>query len=249
MKGGTTTSNVPLLTPEQQSFLSSVLGEGEIRQGFQRGYSSLLTPPSAEETEAVFQRSVVEPTMRQYQRQVLPAIESQFGYLGAGSSSALNQALQQSAEDISSILGGQYGNIYQQQQQNLLAGLSGLGGLATQSVQQPVIAQRQGILGPLIQTAGSLGGAYLMSSKDVKENIKEYKKGLEVFKDTSPKMYDYKAENGGAKDCVGMIAEDLPEEITQDVNGIKHVDLYGLLCISINAIKELSERLEKLEAK
>ena len=66
----------------------------------------------------------------------------------------------------------------------------------------------------------------------------------------SVKQYDYKEEFiKDSKDKVGLIAEDLPEEIQENLDGILHVDLYGLLAIAINAIKELSKKVKKLEEK
>ena len=66
----------------------------------------------------------------------------------------------------------------------------------------------------------------------------------------SVKQYDYKEEFiKDSKDKVGLIAEELPEEIQEKVNGILHVDLYGLLAITVNAIKELSKKVKKLEEK
>jgi len=114
-------------------------------------------------------------------------------------------------------------------------------------MQDPIIQQKEGLAGPLIGAAGQAGAA-MMSSKHVKENIKEYDQGLDLINKMEVKQYDYKKPYGG-KGKVGLIAEESPEVVQTDVNGILGVDLYSLLSISINAIKELSAKVEALEAK
>ena len=91
----------------------------------------------------------------------MPSIQQRFVDANAGSSSALNQALAQSAQDLGTSLGSQYMNFYNQNQANQLAALSGLGGLAGQRTFQPVISQQQGILGSLLGGLGALGGGWL----------------------------------------------------------------------------------------
>ena len=185
--------------------------------------------------------------MQQYNQKIVPGIQQRFVDANAGSSSALNQALGQSAADLGTMLGGQYMNFFNQQQANTLSALSGLGGLAGQQTFTPMISQNQGILGPLINAGGQIGAAAVMSSEKVKENIREYNKGLDVLKDLDVKIYDYKEEVGGGKDRVGVIAEKVPSEIQREVDGIKAVDLYGLIGLLINSVKELNERIVQLE--
>lgn len=50
------------------------------------------------------------------------------------------------------------GQFYQNQQQNQLAALSGLGGLAGQRTFEPVVTQQQGWLPPIMQTIGGASG-------------------------------------------------------------------------------------------
>jgi hypothetical protein len=59
------------------------------------------------------------------------------------------------------MLGSQMGQFYQGQQQNTLEALGLLGGMAGQKMRQPMIQQRQGLLGPLIGAAGQVGGGAL----------------------------------------------------------------------------------------
>lgn len=99
--------------------------------------------------------------MMQFEQQVLPAIQQRFGDANAGSSSALNQALGQSAADLSTMLGGQMGQFRQGEKINQLQALNLLGNMSGQKLQDPIIQQKQGILGPLIGAGGQAAGAWL----------------------------------------------------------------------------------------
>lgn len=147
------------MTPEQKSFLSNILGPNA--GAAQQAYGQFLQPYNPQQYEDVFQKSVVDPTMQTYERSVLPSIQQRFVDANAGSSSALNQALAQSAQDLGTSLGSQYLNFFNQQQANQLSALGGLGGLAGQRTFQPIVSQNQGILGSLLSGAGSLGGGFL----------------------------------------------------------------------------------------
>lgn len=231
-----------MLTPEQQQYLSSVFGPNS-------PYSQFLGGGSQQDLQSAFQKGVVDPTMQTYQQQVIPGIQQNFADANASSSSALNQALAQSSKDLSTSLGGQYLNFMQGQQQNTLGALGQLGGLAGQHTFSPIVSQQGGILGPLIAALGQLGAGFAMSSETVKENIRMYDRGLDVIERLEVKQYDYKPEVGGGKNRVGVIAETLPVELTADIKGIKAVDVYGLVGTLINAVKELSARLEVLEGR
>lgn len=249
-------ADINLLSPEQQSVLGQLLG-GDVGQLGGQAFSQFLQPYSPEQTDDVFQKSIMAPTMQQYERQVLPAIQQRFVDANAGSSSALNQTLAQSATDLGTMLGGQYGQMYGQQQQNQLQALGGIGNLLGTRTFEPHIQQTQGILGPMIGAAGQIGGGYAtgagmaaaMSSEKVKENIKPYSKGLDVIKNLDVKIYDYIKSVGGEKNKVGVIAEKLPEEIQVELEGIKAVDLYGLIGLLINSVKELNNKIAVLEVR
>lgn len=224
------TGNAQLLTPEQMQFLQQA---GNI-------YGNLAG-------EEGFQKHYVEPALRQYEQQTLPAVQQRFTDLNAGSSSALNQALSQSAVDLQSALAGQFGQVQ-------MGAAQGLGGLAGIRTYEPMIQQNQGILGPLIKAGGAIGGGYMRSSRTVKENIQDYECGLEEVLRMDVKKYDYKGDMT-AKNCVGLIAEELPDELTHEIDGVLHVDLYGLVAMTINSIKQihqqmtvLKRRIEVLEA-
>lgn len=311
--GSTHEKNIDLLTKDQKKFLSSVIGSGHLgkyargaykdilREGLerpdvisQRKFERMLQPSrdyykgilGQQDDMAGFEKGVVDPMMQQYQQRVLPEIQQRYSDVGAGSSSALNQALAASAGDLTTQLSAQYLPYQQQQQANrmaaaggligattptlqhqelmrsaygqdlqgVLSALSGLGGLAGQQTFSPMISQRQGILGPLIEAGGSIGAAAKLapSSKKVKENIRDFKLGLEELKKVEAKKYDYKIEDEEealVKDRVGLIAEDLPNDVTIEINDILHVDLYALMALLINAVKELDAKIAMLEKK
>jgi hypothetical protein len=100
-------------------------------------------------------------------------------------------------------------------------------------------------------TAGSAAIASLFgSSREIKENIREYDKGLDVVRDLEVKQYDYKMSvPGNQKDRVGLIAEDVPEEIQGMIGDVKAIDVYGLVALLVNAVKQLDEKVKVLEAR
>lgn len=244
--GGYDKGQVGTMDPAQLNYLRSILTGGMGEQAGQ-AYQQFLQGP--EGYEDMFQKAFVDPAMKVQQEQILPGIQQKYVDQEAGSSSALNQALSQSATDLSTMLGTQFGQFYQGQQTNQLEALRQLLGLTGQQTFQPYMQQRQGLAGPLMQAGGQIGAGYMMSSRHVKENIREYKKGLEELNELDVKQFDYIKDIGGEKNRVGLIAEDVPNETTAMKDGILHVDLYGIMGLMINAIKELSNKVEQLEAK
>jgi hypothetical protein len=237
--------NVSMLTPEQEQLFSSLLtGLGPQAQQTLGGF---LQPQSQQDMEATFQKAYVDPAMQTFEQKTIPAIQQRFVDANAGASSALNQALAQGASDLSTSIGSQFGQFQQGQQQQQLQALSQFLPLAGTQTFSPQFQQNQGILGALLQGAGQAGGAYMASSKQVKENIRDYKKSLNDLNKLNVKQYDYIKEFGGHKDRVGLIAEDVPEELTAEKSDILHVDLYGTMGLMINSIKELNKKVEKLE--
>jgi len=108
--------------------------------------------------QQMFQKSFVDPAQQMMQRQIIPGIKESFGGEEMGSS-ALNQALAQSATDLSTALGSQLMGQYGSQQERQMRALGGLGSLAGQ--QTFPFQQQQGLLGPLIGLGGTLGGGAL----------------------------------------------------------------------------------------
>ena len=113
-----------------------------------------------------YQQGLVNPSMQNFQEQILPSIQERFVDSNASSSSALNQALAKSATDLSSNLSGQLsGLLYQGQQQgsqNQLGALSQLLGLLGQRSFDPIVrGPQEGILKDLLGTGAQAGAAYL----------------------------------------------------------------------------------------
>lgn len=237
--------NISMLTPEQQKLQSGLFKQ--LGPDFLSTFQQFLQPMGQEQMDATFQKSYVDPAMQTLQQQILPAVQQRYADANAGSSSALNQALAQSAADVSTQLGSQYGQFQQNQQLQQLQALGLMQPYLTGQTFTPLLQQQEGILGPLINAAGAIGAGAAMSSKDVKENIRRYEKGLIDLNKFDVKHYDYIEEFGGEKNCVGIIAEEAPEELTRDIAGIKHVDLYGLVGLLINSIKDLEKKVIMLE--
>lgn len=153
LMGGNTTFNPQ--TRQQQRFQSQLirqLGPDAIS-----AYQGILQGMDPQQMEQIFQRSYVDPAIRSYEQNVLPSIKQSFADAGSSSSSALNQALAQSAADVSTMLGSQYGQFAQNQQAQTLQAL-GLLNPSFQQGQQTMIHQ-PGILGDLISAGGRVAAA------------------------------------------------------------------------------------------
>lgn len=250
MGGATHEGNIDLLTPEQKQFLSGILGpQGGTGGAASQAYSQFLQPYNPEQFQDFYQKSFIDPAQQTLQRQIIPGLKENFLGLDESGSSALNRALAQSATDLSTSLGSGILGQYNQYQANRLSALSGLGGLAGSQTFQPLINQQQGILGPLIGAAGTLGGAALMSSRQYKENIRPLDIGLEALKKMQAYQYDYKPEYSNRKDVIGVMVEDSPKEIVLEEEGLKGIEIYSLVGFMVNCINELNAKVEKLEAK
>ncbi len=264
--GGTQNlGNIELLEPSQRQLLQSLTSPQTAQRSQQALQNLLAFDPAAQ--KQLFQESIVAPTLETYQQQVIPSIQQYYSDLGLGSSGALNQALAQSATSLGTQLGAQQMDFYKTQQAGTLGALGQLSGLSTTPTQAPMIQQSQGILGPLLGVAGQLGGAAIQqggigalikalsggatvtSSEKVKENIRPYGKGLEVLKDLMVKKYDYKQIAGGDKNKIGLIAEEIPEEFQVEINGVLGVDIYGLVGLLINSVKDLAHQNQVLRDK
>jgi len=147
-----------LLSPEQQQFLGGALGGGLGGQAGQ-SYQQFLQPQSQEDMQGAFQKGVVDPMMQTFEQKTLPAVQQRFVDANASSSSALNQALGQSAQDLTTSLGSQYLPFMQNQSQNTLSALGQLGGMAGQRTFQPT--QTQGLASPLIDAIAKIAAAFI----------------------------------------------------------------------------------------
>ena len=104
-----------------------------------------------------------------------------------------------------------------------------------------------------------VGGGSFNSYSDsrYKQDITSYTKGLAEIKQVQPKNYRYTAEFMQADEpsqaFVGVVAQELENTafancVKDDANGYKVVDTSELTYALINAVKELSAKVEQLEA-
>jgi hypothetical protein len=105
-----------------------------------------------------------------------------------------------------------------------------------------------------------VGGGTFNSYSDsrYKQDISAYGKGLAEIKQVEPKNYRFTAEfmksDSPSQAFVGVIAQELEGTafancVKTDANGYKIVDTSELTFALINAVKELSSRIEQLEAR
>lgn len=117
--------------------------------------------------EDQFQKGVVEPQLQTYNQDILPALEQRYADAGAGSSSALNQALVRSSDDLNQLLSSQRIG-YQGQQQQMRqsaqnSALQTIMNLMGQKSFQPIVqGPTEGLIKPLIGLGGQLGAASIM---------------------------------------------------------------------------------------
>lgn len=109
--------------------------------------------------QKIFQQSSIDPALKALQQQIIPQIQQSFIDQNAGASSALNQALAEAAGDVTTNLGSQFMNFFQQQQANKLGALGQIGGLAATPTQEPMISNQVGLLPALLGAIGNIGGA------------------------------------------------------------------------------------------
>jgi hypothetical protein len=109
-------------------------------------------------------------------------------------------------------------------------------------------------------TVEKVGGGSFASYSDqrYKQDIVVYDKGLNEIKTLVPQKFRYTREfmraKKPSKEFVGLIAQMVETGpfascVSTDENGYKTVDVSELTFALINAVKELSDRLEKLESK
>ncbi len=242
-------SQKPTLLPEQLSYLQSLFSPAQAnQQQAAAGFSQFLPGGGGGQP-------IIDAAMKRYQQQTVPSLLNSLGGNTKGNS-GLNQALAASASDLNTNLGAQLAQMQLQASSGLGAmgqnqGQLGVGtpGFAYLQNQPPFWQQALlSSIGAIGEASKAIPGLVALSSAKVKENIRHYEKGLDVIKHLDVKMYDYLPIAGGEKDKVGIIAEKIPKEIQTNINGIKAVDLYGLIGILINSVKQLNERIEELEA-
>lgn len=270
-----TYSKKKALTGTEQKTSKQAAREAKQAAPFRQQGSEILSKIGAGEKPDILQGGQIqkefEPirqeSQRQFQQNVLPDIMNTFGR-GSRSNSALYQALAAAGTNLQSQLNSQlaqYAMGERERQQNLQFG-------AGQALQQTGLPQAQLSLsreknlyipkGENIGTQLALGAtegagkaagqaavtAAMASSREVKDNVREYTKGLETVREMNVKQYDYTVPVGGRQtDRVGLIAEDVPQEVQAMVGEIRGVDVYGLVAILINSIKQLDQKVKLLE--
>lgn len=210
-------------------------------------YGQFLQPYNPEQFQELFDQAFIKPAMMTYEQNTLPAIYESFGDANAGSSSALNQALAASAKDLSTGLGSQMGQFYQNYMGNQMSALSGL----MNPMGQPIVRNAYSPYGDAISGAAKIGASalpYVLSTMQSKENVRPCKLGLDSLRTWDVYQFDYKKCFGGQRDVIGMIAEDLPNELIDIKEGLAHVNLYSVIGVLVNSIQELADRIESLEA-
>lgn len=153
------------MTKEQEKLLKKTLGG--VSGDFGNVLMQLLQGGEGQDGsfEDQFQKGVVDPAMKTYNQDILPGLEQRYSDAGAGSSSALNQALVRSSEDLSSLLSGQRIG-YQAQQQGMRqnaqnSALQTIMSLMGQKAYQPIVqGPTEGLIKPMIGAAGRIGAAY-----------------------------------------------------------------------------------------
>ena len=159
MGGAQREENIDLLTPQQQNFLSSVLG-GQTGNA-QQAYGNLLQDYSPDEFQDFYQKSFIEPAQQNLQRNIIPTIKESFLGMDESGGSSLNRALAQSATDLSSQLGQGMLGQYNQQRQNQMGALQGLGGMMNTRAFEPVMNQQAGLLPGILNAVASGAGGGL----------------------------------------------------------------------------------------
>mgnify|MGYP003572984317 CR=1 FL=1 len=98
----------------------------------------------------------------------------------------------------------------------------------------------------------SSGGAWSASSRALKENIAKLTlpEAIDTLKNLNPVKFNYKKDK--SENYVGFIAEDVPELVAQkNRKSLVTMDIVAVLTKVVKdqqqTIKELKERLEKLE--
>lgn len=82
----------------------------------------------------------------------------------------------------------------------------------------------------------------------MKENIRDYNHGIDKLRALSVKQYDYRSPHELLKGRVGLMAEEVPPEFQGLSDKGPMVDIYGLIGLLINSVKDLSEKVEGLQS-
>jgi hypothetical protein len=100
----------------------------------------------------------------------------------------------------------------------------------------------------LLQPLATIGSAFIPSSRGLKDNIRNIESPSEKVKNMRGVTFNWK--EGGASDG-GVIAEELEAIIPDgvaEIGGVKHIKPMMIIAHLIEAVKELSSKVERLEA-
>jgi len=109
-----------------------------------------------------------------------------------------------------------------------------------------------GTYGATARITGSSGIYLALSDKNKKKNFEESKIGLNEIKLLKPTLYNMKTDKDSDRKILGFIAQDVKDIIPQayyeesDFIGLSEMPIVATL---VNAVKELSAKIELLEAK
>ena len=88
------------------------------------------------------------------------------------------------------------------------------------------------------------------SKEEYKKNLKKFENALQIINSTDIYKYNYKNENDNSKKHIGLVIGDgynYSKEITNNDNN--STDLYSMISVCFQAIKEQQQEIEKLKEK
>jgi hypothetical protein len=116
-------------------------------------------------------------------------------------------------------------------------------------------------VGHTIYNSGNTSTWNTTSDQRLKKNIQDNNTGLNIIKAIKVRNFEYKTEQEITEldlnnviniqgTQLGVIAQEMPQEfVTENSTGVLSVNTNNLIWYLVNAIKELSQRIEQLEAK
>jgi hypothetical protein len=108
--------------------------------------------------------------------------------------------------------------------------------------QQGQYAQQTGAAtGQMLQQVGS----YFMSDIRMKENIAPGRRGLSDLLKLGSYSYNYKGKPERTQSIMAQDVEKIAPELVKEFDGIKMVDSYGLLGMTMKAVQDLAKKMEK----
>jgi len=142
-----------------------------------------------------------------------------------------------------------------QNAQNYLALMSSLSGMDHDQLQaQQAAAQDHGMFGSLLQAAGPIAGAAMMSDRRLKTNVTDARDTVDQLMDSmSPKGFDYKdPAKFGPGMGAGVMAQDVErsdagKSMVQETPDGKAIDMKRAVAAALAATARLNERLRVVE--